>query len=358
MKITFILPAPCIYATGGAKVVFEYCNHMCSIGNTVNIVFDCNNALKKYRLPEILRRIICRFLVAKSPNWYFLDRNITKFCSFSKKYLDIPDADAVIATAVNTSFSVTMLPYSKGKKFYFIQDFENWAYTDEQVLDTFRSNLQKIVISKWLKRIVDTVSPTESYYIPNGLDFKVFKIENPIENRIGNSIAMLYHTDERKGIIYGMETIKTLKKLYPNLDVKIFGVPKRPKYLPNWIQYTEKATADQLCKIYNSSKVFLSTSIEEGFGLTGAESMACGCALVSSAHNGAFEYAENEVNALIAEIRSSESLVKSVIRLFEDDELRIKIAQKGYEDIQKLKWENSFLKFNEVIKGVVIEKGK
>jgi glycosyltransferase involved in cell wall biosynthesis len=213
--------------------------------------------------------------------------------------------------------------------------------------------MRNIVISKWLKKIVDSKSHFPSTHIPNGIDFNTFAIDTPINNRNPHSIAMLYHNSAIKGSKYGLEAIYRIKKLYPNTEVRLFGVPERPDDLPYWIEYTRNATQEQLRKLYNNSAIFLCPTVSEGFGLTGAESMACGCALVSTAYEGVFEYAENNNNALISPVKNIAALVQNLDKLFSNNELRIKLAMNGHKDIKKLSWENSVNLFEDTINGLL-----
>ena len=132
--------------------------------------------------------------------------------------------------------------------------------------------------------------------------------------------------------------MKILKNKYPQLKAHLFGTTRRPKFLPQWISYTQSASAKQLRSIYNNSAIFLYNTIVEGFGLTGAEAMACGCAYISSNYLGVHEYTEDGRNVVLYEPKNVESLVEKVSSLIENNDLRIKIAKQGCEDIHVLDW--------------------
>lgn len=61
----------------------------------------------------------------------------------------IRDADVTIATAWPTAFEVNKLAEPKGKKFYFIQDYEIWDNA-EIGKKSYQLPLNKIVISTWI----------------------------------------------------------------------------------------------------------------------------------------------------------------------------------------------------------------
>jgi glycosyltransferase involved in cell wall biosynthesis len=353
MDISFVLPGIPLKPVGGVKIVFEYSNRLSKRGHNITIYFDCKKTFNQYKMPDFIRRFLVKKIIKYIPNWFDLNNDIQKKCIFGIKDETINKSDVVIATAVTTADGVYNLHKTKGEKAYFIQDFENWDHSKEYVFQTYNYNMKNIVIAKWIKDIVDKKSDHPSIVIPNGIDFNVFGIDIPIKKRNRYSISMLYHNKSHKGSKYGIEVLKRLKEKHKDLTVKMFGVPSRPKKLPQWINYTQNANEEQLRYIYNNSSIFLSTSVEEGFGLTGAESMACGCALVSTDYKGVNEYAINGRNALISPVKDINSLVKNVEKLFHDDQLRQRIAKKGNQDIQKLSWDKSVNKFEKTLNNLI-----
>ncbi len=353
VKIVFILPTYPKFPMGGFKIVFEYANRLSARGYDITIAFfGRSKGIGKYSwIPSGLRKIIYSFLIWYYPRWFFLNKNIHKVCSFGKIWdKTIPDADVVCATAVDTAEPVSKLSQSKGRKLYFIQDFESWeGRTADAVKETYCLGMKNIVIAKWLEKIVQD-SGSDCVLIPNGIDFDVFNIDIPIASRKGHTVSMLYHEQVHKGSVYGIAALKKLKERYPDLQATLFGVPKRPDDLPAWMQYIQSATQPQLRQVYNQSKIYLCPSIKEGFGLTGAEAMACGCAYVASDYGGVHEYATDGRNVLLSPPKDVEGLVEHISYLFDHDDERIKLAQRGYEDIQALDWNRSVDKFEAVLK--------
>lgn len=337
--ITFCLPMMTKGAVGGHKIIFELANQLAKRKYNVVLLFDASGLYKKYHFPKLLRLLLGRRKVKKGPVWFKLEDNIEKKCVLGFTDYSVPKSSCLIATAVKTAEPVAKLK-QQAKKGYYIQGLETWSLPMEKVVETYQLGMKNLVISKWLKKIVDKHSNAESILIPNAIDFNVFKLTSPIKGRNPYSIAMLYHTSEGKGTKYGLQVIEKLKEKYENLCVTLFGVPKRPESLPGWIKYIEKATPEQLCQLYNHTAIFISPSINEGFGLTGAESMACGCALASFKHGGALEYA-NKDNACLSEVRNVEEMYRGIVELIQNQELRERIAEKGYFDIKERTWDKT-----------------
>lgn len=348
--ITFILPSPADTPSGGYKVVYEYANRLISRGYQISIGFDCRTTGIQYHFPEWLRKPLARIIgncrCMRYPRWFHLDKRIRKFCVFNN---ELPQSDYYIATAYHTTELVNK---PSCKWIYLVQGFENWEdVTDDDVYKSYQKITKRIVVAKWLlEKIESKIHCGENLLIYNGLDSNVFFSTCDIEDRYHHSITMLYHPGEYKGSKYGIEVIKRVKTLYPDLKVTIFGVPKRPAIIPDWIEYHQNISQEDLNSLYNATTVVLLPSIEEGFGLTGIEAMACGCVLCTSDFQGSREYAISNYNALISHPKDVDGMVRNVREAFDNRETRNRLSQNGKNIIDKFNWEKSIDKFIHFLK--------
>jgi len=353
MKITFFLPGADNVKSGGYKVIFKYSELLTERGNEVSIVYSNHNMRGSAFLYHILplRKVMVYRKFGKRPKWYDLDERVKVIYAFKGIHDPvIPDADVVIATAVDTAEEVVRLPKSKGKKWYFVQGHENWIKGEEYSFYSYAQPLRIITISNYLKTLIETCSQNKVFVIKNAIQLDKFYITTPIRERRKHSVAMLNHRLPDKGSKYGIEAIRLLKEDYPQLKAHLFGTCERPADLPEWIEYTQNATEDQLLEIYNSVALFLSPVINEGFGLTGAESMACGCALVSSDYAAVHEYAVDNVNALLCPVKDAKALYEKAKMCIEDDKLRYRLAEQGERDVQEMSWEKCAECFEQVLR--------
>ncbi|MCK4793248.1 MAG: glycosyltransferase family 4 protein, partial [Desulfobacteraceae bacterium] len=176
---------------------------------------------------------------------------------------------------------------------------------------------------------------------PNGIDHTKYRLLQPIENRPPR-IAMLYHIIDWKGSEDGIKALELARDKFPKLQAALFSRLARPKGLPEWIEYhCDPPQEDLVGRIYNGSSMYLCPSWREGWHLPPAEAMACGCAVVSTDIGGVRDYAEHGVTALLSPPRNPEALAQNILRLLEDDELRIRLAKAGHERIQEFTWERS-----------------
>lgn len=334
---------------GGYKIIYEYSNRLQELGHELYILSLNDNKLKKYKLPKTLRKASVNILNKLEPSWYILNKNIVKISSEEKQALKrVEDCDVVFATGIQT-VEVVKNNFHNAKKFYFIQGYENWASNEQYLHETYSYGFCNIVVSSRLKEIVDKYSKTPSILIKNPIDTQVYKMVKKQEDRKKHSIGILYHTQKLKGLKYAMEAIFKLKDKYPDLTVEMFGMFSRPNTFPEWIHYTRSASQEETVKIYNDVQVFLCASIEEGYGLTGLEAMACGACLVSTSYNGVLEYAKNNENSLLSPVKDVDSLVNNVKRLFEDSNLRNRISMNSNDYVKKFSRKESVYKINDLI---------
>ncbi|OOR99858.1 glycosyl transferase family 1 [Haemophilus paracuniculus] len=350
MKITFCLPSMMKRACGGFKIVFEYANRLTENGHVVSIVFLTNNHYKKYIKSKWINKRISSFFLNKYPNWFTLDPKIKKIATPYLDSRDFPESDIIFATAVETAEVVSQLPNNKGKKFYLIQGFENWSFSDEHVISTYKLGMKNIVISNWLKDMVLTKSKENAIVLSNPIDTDKFYPKISPEKRDKLELGLLYHTSEHKGVDIAFSALEKVKEKYPNIHLNMFGAFEYPNELPSWITYTKHANSDQLLELYNKCAIFICASRNEGFGLTGAESMACGCALASTDYGGVFEYATHNKNSLLSPVDDSSALANNIIILIENDDLRSQLATQAVVDINNISWKNQVRNLDKILK--------
>lgn len=351
--ITFIFPSPGVNPTGGYKVVYEYANRLVADGYQVNIVYAgsifWSQKTLYYKITNCVRYIQRWIKGYSCRKWFVLDERVKEVFAFSLNYRHVPKSDIYIATSPYTAMYLKYYPVNSMNKYYFIQDYENWGDVTDQILrNTYHYNLQKIVISTWLEKVMAEES-VKCVCIPNGFNFKYFQLSIPIVEKNKFRIAMLYHTMARKGCKYGIEALHIVKRKYPQLVVSMFGVTERPSFLPEWFQYTQCPDRVMHNRIYNESAIYVGSSIIEGWGLTIGEAMICGAAVACTDNLGYREMAKDGETALLSPIKDSEALANNIIRLIENDELRYRIAENGHRFIQQFTWDSSYQKLLKVL---------
>lgn len=331
--------------SGGFKVVYEYANRLQARGHQVHVIHPRNIAPQP-GVMELVKSIAWKWKlrIKHRPlvGWIRLDPRVGLRLAPDLRERFIPDGDAIVATALETAFSVSAYAAEKGRKFYLLQSYEDWSGKAGRVRESWRLPLRKIVISKWLRRIADEMGEAAAY-IPIGLDFSHFAIATPIERRAPR-VAMLAHPNEIKGLADGLAALEIARRERPGLQAVLFGTHPRASLLPDcpdWIDYVCRPAPAALVALYNSCQVYLHPSRREGWGLTAAEAMACGCALVSADNGGVHEFATEGESALLAPVQSPELLARQLIRVLADDSLRYRLARNGNAQVRQFTWDRA-----------------
>ena len=404
MKITFVLST--LEQVGGVRVVFEYANRLQKRNHQVSIVYPVVNLpfLKRASFGELVgwfltnvARHIKQISRGGHPQPFETASPLIKIPVLSSRFVKsaektIPDADVVVATSWETAYTVGQLHAKKGRKFYFVQNYEighAWSdghcwseakrlkrndetcalamadvtpkkrrlkATKEAVDRSYRLPLRKITISEWLRRLIeDKFGQHVDAIIPNGVNFDIFfEEENGRHDSAPLNVLMPYRRDKAKGFSDGLEALALVRKRHPNARLSVFGkrtplsFGKLPR-LPEWIQFHDRKSDAQLRTLYNGTHIFVSPSWIEGFGLPAMEAMACGCAVVTTDAGGFSDDLKDGENALVVPIRNPGALARGVCRLIEDNDKREKVAENGYRYVQQFTWERATDKLEAIL---------
>jgi glycosyltransferase involved in cell wall biosynthesis len=348
LKITFLLPGSGHLPTGGSKVVYEYANRLCRRGHRVTLVHPALVAAQASALQAVRSAILFVYRGTvreyRPKRWFPLESAIRTMWVPTLSSRFIPDGDVVLATAWATAEWVVDYPAEKGEKFYLIQSWETWAGPEDRVRATWKAPLKKIVIARWLRDMAREMG-IECTYIPNGIDFEQFGLDNPIENRDPNHLMMLYHAHPVKGSADGLAALSLLKKELPDLRATLFGTSPPSPPLPRWMDYRRRPSRPELRACYNQAAIFLAPAHIEGWPLPPAEAMICGAALAATDIGGHREYGIDGETALLSPAGNPGKLAENVLRLVRNAELRTKIARQGYEQIRKCNWDEALDSF-------------
>ncbi|CAN5668364.1 glycosyltransferase family 4 protein [soil metagenome] len=341
-----MLPGFRIRPIGGFLVVYRYANELAKRGHGVSIVHprrttSAQTATDRAKAATWATRKRVRYRGGR-PSWFDLDRRVNVILTPDLQESRIPDGDAIFATACNTARYVWDYPRLKGAKLYLIQGFEDWVCGIEEVEATWKLPMHKVVISQWLYEIGVGLGERERLtHVPNGVDLDNFRELVPPRVRSPMRVGLLAHDSPVKGMRYGIEALKIALRRFPEIEAVAFGTHPRPSELPTWVHYYENPSREELVSIYNSLAIFLHTSEREGWGLTGAEAVACGCALVATDSGGIRDYAIEGETALLVRPRDATALAARMMELVEDMELRTRLAESASSKIKDFTWDRA-----------------
>ncbi len=321
LKIAYVLPSGTI--SGGGAVVLQHASRLIERGYNVSILVQ-DGAPKiewfKNNIP---------ILSAKR--------------SVAKKF------DILIATHWSTAQYVNSFPTKR--KIYFVQSDERRFVLNEKDLlaceATYRIPFDYMTEAKWIQRWLKEEFGHNAYYVPNGLDQKIFHKTSLIEPKKNRDRIMLEGSlnTHFKGMKDAYDAVKSL-------NCKIWLVSSLGELNPDWKidRFFEEVPLELMKKIYSSCDILLKMSRVEGFFGPPMEAMACGCAVVVGKCTGYDEYIVHEKNALVVETGDVEGAKNAVKRLIEDKALRNKLIKNGFKTVREWDWERSIDLLEKVIK--------
>jgi len=380
MRITFVFASWSPTPSGGYRVIYKYAKILGDRGHEVFVIHPLWILPKQSGLTGKLKEVTRWVKHSRSRNYnqFFWIKIFVRLRSFFKLILlrkdknswngillgqgiqtrivptlaekHIPRADAIFATDLRTAKWVADYGLDRGEKYYSIQNFERWSAPEEDRLSTWKLPLKKIVVSKRLKEELSNLGEKIYGYIPNAIDFKEFYLKEPIETRNPKRIGMLYHFSPSKGSQDGIKAVRIVKTQYPELEVVFFSAYKyNKKVIPPWVEFHHTPSQEEILEIYNACSIFVSPSWSEAWCLSSAEAMACGCALVSTKGGSVEEYAIDGETALISEDHDPLGLAENIVRLIENQTLRIRLAIQGNNLIRQFTWEKSVAELERVL---------
>lgn len=315
-------------------MVFQYANYLEEQGHDVVVYVPKIFWPNHEGLPNIRTSLANTFKRGTKVAWYECYFPIKLATLISDRY--IRDADATFATAWHTAKDVSSLSDSKGKKYYFIQDYEvsDDCADKEKVEATYRLPLNKIVIAKWLDKIVYDVSGEHATVLYNGVSDNEYIVG---EKQVNNpkAVIMLGNMAPHKG---GENGLKVLKKVQEKYNIRVIVYASKPiENLPKSFEFYYQPERKKLMRLYDEADICLFPSIREGWGLIVTEAMAHKCAIVGNYTGAVAELGVNEENMLITSDFELSTLEEALERVLCDEKLLRKIQEQGYETVKELK---------------------
>jgi len=242
------------------------------------------------------------------------------------------------------------------RKVYFVQSDERRFFpTDENIRkinETYEMDVEYMTEAIWIQRWLKEEFGHDVYYVPNGIDEKIFYPTEPLISKKKKKRVLLEGPIDIwfKGM---NESYKAIKDL--NCEIWIvssFGFPLSGWHYNaffNCVPFTE------MNKIYSSCDILLKMSKVEGFFGPPIEAMSCGCAVVVGKVTGYDEYIKDGYNALVVDQSDIEGAKRAVKTLIDDKNLRNKLIENGKKTAKEWNWDRSIDFLEKMIKKEKVE---
>lgn len=304
--------------SGGVKVVFEHANRLRDRGYDVKIY--CNKNETK-------------------TNWFDVYVPIIYFSNYS----EIPECDIAIGTYFTT---LQVLQKIRALvKIHLCQGYEVSLYDPSKDLpliltiqDDYRRIKEKIVVSKWLKEIIDCEFQIDSNYIPNGLNNYVFSLSKHERNKIPRILIVGNYNLEFKGVKIALEAAIKYSELNKAIIIRLAS--EKTKFDDKFTFYDmSKMSQNEIAKIYEMCDVTVCASFKvEGFSLPPLESMASGTPVVTTDNGGVNDYAINNENAIIVSPGNIKEIYRSIDLVLSSSTIYSRLVENGLKTANEYIW--------------------
>ena len=199
------------------------------------------------------------------------------------------------------------------------------------------------------------VSEEKIHFIPNGIDLERFSAEtgDVVKNSGRKTLLAIGKYRRVKGFEEFLKATALVIKEEPDVMATIIGkdmerldrlvaelnLENNLDIQEEFFDYQNEDSEDLLKNSYNSSGVYVSSSLSESFSNTILESMAMGLPVVATATPGAKGLIEHEVTGLMSPVGDVQKLAENVLKLFRDKALRAKLIKNALKKSKNYSWE-------------------
>jgi len=200
-------------------------------------------------------------------------------------------------------------------------------------------NLTLICPSKWMMECAQASSLFQNLrieVIPNGLDIKRYRPLNqqtarellslPQDKQVILFGALSAKQDIRKGYQFLLPALQKLAEAgwTERLELVVFGSSQRDRsiellgFQTNFLGRLDDDLS--LAIVYSAADVMIVPSLQESFGQTASESLACGTPVVAFDATGLKDIVDHRQNGYLAEPYAVEDLLRGILWVLEDKE--------------------------------------
>jgi len=273
------------------------------------------------------------------PDWFDLQAPVRSFEDYEALVDALAPVEAIkVATWWNTADPVWLASVVHGIPVYFVQDIETSYYPgnarlQSAVLASYRHEFHFMTISTWNRERLAELG-LDAVLIPPGIDLENFRPLPGVERRVDMVLA-LGRSNPLKNLPLTLAAWRLLP--HPRPELCLFGIEPELVCEPG-LRYVTAPSDEEVNRLFNLATVFVQTSIHEGFCLPPLESMATGGAVVCTDAHGNRDFCIDGENCLIPDA-DARSVARSMKRLFEDPQLRLRLARAGRETAVAYAWE-------------------
>ncbi len=254
----------------------------------------------------------------------------------------VPAADVVLAgywdqvRALRAATGLPVLHLEQGDAHLF-EDLE--PVVEAEARRCLRAASATATPSRRVRDVLQERYGVASSVVPNGLDPEVFRPDAVVPASAPERpylVTVGWDGNAFKGLDVVRAVWERLRERGRDLDLVRLS-PHPP--LEDWGTVVVAPPQDELAGLLRGAAAFLGASRYEAWGLPAMEAMACGTPVVSTAHTGVLEYAQDGVDLLLAPVDDVDALVAAVEQVLDEPDAARARAEAGLATARRHTWD-------------------
>lgn len=331
---------------GGLKQQYEFANRLSRLGHDVAVYHSLNFDRSALARPRSLLGLAGHNARgSRAIRWFGLDSRVR--CRYLPRIAPrlLRRADATIISSARVAERIPQASARTGTIFYVVYEFPVWRYGRDDLKDLLASALQRddvtyIASSEAVEEMLAELGVTAAAKITCGIELPELEAIPPTADR-EPVVGFALRPEPYKGARDMLEAIRVVRSRHPELRFECFGRFSDDLEIPEGLDLLGYIDDDKLGAFYRRCQIFVSPSYSEGWGLTAAEAMANGAAVVVTDDGGSRDFATHRETALVVPPRDPESLAAAISTLAEDGSLRDRIVSQGVVRSREMSWSRS-----------------
>jgi glycosyltransferase involved in cell wall biosynthesis len=320
--------------SGGLRVQYENAGGLAALGHTITVL----HPMSEFRMIGVRGTIRFIKLLLEHRRlghgiirWFPLDPRVRlRLTPFFAGWL-LPRADVTVLTAWQTAQGTRNPRPAAGRMVQIVYDYEFWMAGNTE----FRARMSKALSRTDVALFSPSAAVTNMLRVlgrepvaatPPGIDHTLFGCDVDPATR-GPVVGFALRSDPLKAMAVMAGACDIIHRSRPDITITCYGAGNGP--LAEYVRRAGFLSDAGLREFYNRCQVFVVPSDYEGWGLPSIEAMACGAALVTTANGGSEEFAADGENCLVVPRQDPRAIAEAVLRLTDDDDLRVLIAHAG-----------------------------
>jgi len=158
-------------------------------------------------------------------------------------------------------------------------------------------------------------------------------------SRESNLVVAVTRFTWQKRVDYLIKAFAAVVEESPQSRLEIYGAgPSQSRIeqlienlgLQRQVRIVPPVPQEKLREVYNRAAIVVLNSYQEGFGLALSEAMMCGAAVIGTASGGILDIIKHNERGLLVPLDDSASLADAILKLLNNNSLRLTMAENGY----------------------------